>query len=149
MRLCFISNEIAYTRHILKKIISNYLINMGSSIEINDTLQITRAQGFPKSLVYETHKNTPYTAKQFAGQVFTFESKAGIRIYKTPPVRNFLVENIDGKWLYWGLVHIVSLSHDNIKKTTSGTFVITYIYTPEEMKQAHQLIDRRDEISYH
>ena len=44
-----------------------------------------------------------------------------------PPVRNFLVENIDGKWLYWGLIHIIEVKHDYINKTTSGKFKIIYI----------------------
>jgi len=40
---------------------------MGSYIETNDTLQITREQGFPKELNYEKHKiiyiNTPEEMK--------------------------------------------------------------------------------------
>lgn len=115
---------------------------MGSIIKLNDTLQITTAQGFPKELKLERHLKEPFTAKDFAGKVFSFRDKSGLRVYHAPPVRNFLVENRDGKWLYWGLCEVLSVTHDNEKQTTSGTFQILYIYTPDEMKQAHALIDR-------
>ena len=122
---------------------------MGSFIEINDTLQITKEQGFPLELVYEKHKTHPYKAEDFANKVFEFKNKPKVRIYKLPPVRNFLVENRKGKWLYWGLIHILEITHDNVKQVTSGKFKITYIYTPEEMKKAHELIDRNVETEFH
>ena len=87
---------------------------MGSLIEINDTLQITSEQGFPAELNYDQHKANPLKAEDFEGQIFKFKDKPKIRIYKLPPVRNFLVHNINGKWLYWGLVHITEITHDNI-----------------------------------
>lgn len=121
---------------------------MGSLIEINDTLQISSEQGFPKELNYERHKIKPFTAEDFSDKIFEFRDKPKIRIYKLPPVRNFLVQNIDGKWLYWGLVHILEVRHDNINQTTSGKFKIIYIYTPEEMNYAHRLIDRNKETDY-
>lgn len=37
---------------------------MGSYIETNDTLQITREQEFPKELNYEKHKVVPYTPEE-------------------------------------------------------------------------------------
>ena len=115
---------------------------MGSLIEINDTLQITYDQGFPAELVYETHLTSPFRAEDFRGRIFRFKDKPCIRVYHMPPVRVFLVQNRDGKWLYWGLAHIVSVTHDYIKKTTSGEFQIEYIYSPDEMQKAHELIDR-------
>lgn len=115
---------------------------MGSVIELNDTLQITRQQGFPAELVYEKHCKKPFRAEDFAGRTFMFHDKKDIRVYKAPPVRNFLVENISGTWLYWGLVHITEVTYDYLKKTTSGKFTIMYIYTPEEMRKAYELIDR-------
>lgn len=121
---------------------------MGSIIEINDTLQITREQGFPAELDYKKHKKKPFTAKNFKGRIFEFRNKSKIRAYQQPPVRNFLVENKNGKWLYWGLVHILEVSHDYVKQTTSGKFKIVYIYTPEEMKQAHNLIDRNKNTNF-
>ena len=72
---------------------------MGSYIEMNDTLQITKEQGFPEKLNWKEHINTPYKAEKFENMVFEFKNKPGIRNYHMPPVRNFLVENIDGKWL--------------------------------------------------
>jgi hypothetical protein len=121
---------------------------MGSFIEINDTLQLSSEQGFPMELDYEKHKIKPFVASDFEGRLFEFKDKPKVRVYKLPPVRNFLVQNIDGKWLYWGLVHITEVVHDNIKQTTSGKFKLIYIYTPDEMESAHKLIDRNKETDY-
>ena len=112
---------------------------MGSFIEINDTLRITKGQGFPSELDLETHLKTPYSLDGLVDTVFTFKSKPDIRIYKVPPVRNFLVEDIDGKWVYWGLCLIQTIEHDYIKKETSGTFKIVRLNTPDEMKQMFKL----------
>ena len=122
--------------------------DMGSLIEINDTLQLTRAQGFPSELSYEEHQRQPRRAEEFQGKIFSFCEKPKIRLYHAPPVRCFLVENMGGKWLYWGLIHVVSVHHDLMRQMTSGTFTIQYLYTPEEMKMAHQLIDRNPDTDY-
>lgn len=121
---------------------------MGSFIEINDTLQLTKNQGFPAELDIEKHLQTPYIFEDFQNKIFSFTNKPDIRIYKVPPIRNFLVENLDGKWIYWGLVHILEATHDYEKKITSGKFKIIKINTPEEMKQAFTLIDARPEFNY-
>ena len=121
---------------------------MGSYIELNDTLQITKEQGFPEELDLDRHLQTPFTAEDFKGKVFEFKNKSEIRNYMAPPVRNFLVENRDGKWIYWGLVHITEITCDYINKKTSGKFVIIRLNTPEEMKQAHHLIDARAEMNF-
>ncbi len=121
---------------------------MGSFIEVNDTLNISKSQGFPKELDYSKHKSKTFRAEDFKNKIFEFKDKPKIRIYQSPPIRNFLVENIDGKWLYWGLVHIIEITHDNVNQTTSGKFKIIYIYTPEEMKQAHNIIDRNPETNF-
>jgi len=121
---------------------------MGSFIEINDTLQISIEQGFPKELNYEQHKIKPFTADDFKDKIFEFKDKPKIRIYKLPPIRNFLVQNINGKWLYWGLIQVIEVVHDNVKQTTSGKFKIIYIYTPEEMKHAHKLLDRNKDTDF-
>ena len=93
---------------------------MGSFIEINDTLQITEEQGFPSELNLEEHLENSFTAADFDGTVFSFHGKPAIRLYHRPPVRNFLVENRDGKWIYWGLIHILEVTHDYVEQTTSG-----------------------------
>ena len=85
---------------------------MGSIIEINDTLQISKEQGFPKELDLEAHLKNPLNTEDFKDRIFEFTNKPEIRMYKVPPVRNFLVENRDGKWIYWGLVHILEVHHD-------------------------------------
>jgi hypothetical protein len=121
---------------------------MGTLIKINDTLQLTSEQGFPKELILEEHIKNPYRTENFTEKVFEFKNKDGIRLYQVPPVRNFLVENRNGKWIYWGLCHILEINYDYQKKTTSGKFKIIYINTPEEMKKAHELIDRNPETSY-
>ena len=82
---------------------------MGSFIEINDTLQISKEQGFPKELNYEQHKIKPFITADFEDKIFEFKNKPKVRIYKLPPVRNFLVQNINGKWLYWGLIHVIEV----------------------------------------
>lgn len=112
---------------------------MGSYIEINDTLRITKEQGFPEELDLETHLQNPYQLEDIQDKVFTFQAKPFIRIYKVPPVRNFLVEDVDGKWVYWGLCFIQSIQHDYIKGETSGTFKIVRLNTPEEMKEMFNL----------
>ena len=121
---------------------------MGSFIELNDTLQITKDQGFPPELDLAKHLQTPFTAEDFKDKIFEFHNKPDVRIYKLPPVRNFFVENRDGKWIYWGLIHIVETTCDYVKKTTSGKYKIIYINTPDEMKKAHDLIDRRPVTQY-
>lgn len=121
---------------------------MGSYIEINDTLRISKAQGFPNELLIEKHLSTPYTLSDVAEKVFTFSRKPKVRLYQAPPVRNFLVEDIAGKWLYWGLVHILEVHHDYVKQETSGKFIIIHLNTPSEMKKAYDLIDRNPHNNY-
>jgi hypothetical protein len=121
---------------------------MGTLIETNDTLQITKEQGFPLELDLDIHLKNQITADGFAERIFEFKDKPSIRIYQQPPVRNFLVENRNGKWIYWGLIHIVEVNHDYAKKVTSGKFRIIYINTPEEMRMAHAIIDRNPETDF-
>ena len=114
---------------------------MGSQFTNNDTLQLTTEQGFPTELNYEKHLKSPYTKEDFEGKIFSFKDKPGLRIYHTPPVRVFLVHNIDGKWLYWATIQMLSISHDYLKLTTSGTYRIKKIFTPEQMHHAYDIID--------
>ncbi len=121
---------------------------MGSMIEINDTLQITKEQGFPAELDIARHLEQPYQLADVAGKVFTFKDKPAIRVYQQPPVRNFLAENINDKWIYWGKCEILKIRHDYVNQTTSGSFKITYLNSPKEMKQAFTLTDVRPEFNY-
>jgi len=113
---------------------------MGSLIEINDTLRISKEQGFPLELDINKHLVKPYELIEITSKVFEFKNKANIRVYKIPPVRNFLVEDIKGKWLYWGLCHIVEIKHDYLNQITSGKFKIIKINTHAEMVKAFELI---------
>jgi hypothetical protein len=122
---------------------------MGSMIEINDTLQLTKAQGFPAELDIERHLQQPFQLADFADKTFEFTAKPSIRVYQQPPVRNFLVENVGGKWIYWGKCYILEIRHDYLKQITSGKFKIIYLNLPEEMRQAYRLIDHdRPELDY-
>lgn len=112
---------------------------MGSHIEVNDTLQISKDQGFPAQLKYEEHVEKPFTAEDFKDVIFEFRDKPGIRVFHRPPVRNFLVENIDGKWLYWGQIHVIEIKHDYINETTSGKYKIIYINTPKKNENGFRL----------
>jgi len=122
---------------------------MGSYVEINDTLQLTKEQGFPcNEINLERHLEKEYTAKDFEGKIFEFYDKPNIRNYQMPPVRNFLVENRDGKWIYWGLIHILEVTHDYELKTTSGKFKIIHINNVEQMKMVHNIIDRNKNTDF-
>ena len=121
---------------------------MGSYLEINDTLRINKKQGFPKYLDIEKHLTDTYILEDIKNKVFTFGDKPKIRYYHQPPVRTFLVEELNDKWIYWGLCQIVEITYDYLKQTTSGKFKIIYINNPDEMKQAFNLIDRRPDFNY-
>ena len=108
---------------------------MGSFIELNDTLQITTEQGFPKELTLEKHRSRQLSANDFKGRIFEFRNKQDMRIFHPAPTRVFLVHNINGKWLYWGHVNIIEQTIDAEKKTTSGKFKIVKIYDPVYQEQ--------------
>jgi len=104
---------------------------MGSLIEFNDTLQITTDQGFPAELVLQKHLEKPFTADDFKGRVFEFHDKPDLRVYHPAPTKVMLVQNIDGKWLYWGHCQIIEQTLHAESRTTTGKFVITKIYPPD------------------
>lgn len=114
---------------------------MGSFIELNYMLQITKDQGFPNILDLEKHKKKPIELKLLRNKTFRFHDKDGIRIYQLPPVACFLVENRNGSWIYWGLIKILDLHLDYVTKKTSGKYEILSIYSYEQMTQMHSLID--------
>lgn len=118
---------------------------MGSLIEINDTLRITKEQGFPRELDLEKHLAHPRSLDDVKDKIFRFTGKQKIRVYKIPPVRNFLVEDYKGKWVYWGLCYIVSIEHNYETQETSGTFKIIRLNTPDEMKEMFRLTHFTDQ----
>lgn len=121
---------------------------MGTIIELNDTLQITTEQGFPKELDIKKHLKNPYKVKDFKNKIFEFQNKSNIRIYHSPPVRVFFAQNINGIWLYWGLIEILELKLDMVKKTTSGKYKIVKIFTPREMKNAEEILHNQNDKTY-
>lgn len=108
--------------------------DMGSPIEINDTLKISKERGFPKELNLEEYvRNPELSSEKVAGKQFSFWNE-GERLYHRSPTRVFLVEEIEGKWLYWGHARI---KEQTIKENrTEGLFEIIKLYSPEYQKLA-------------
>ncbi len=124
---------------------------MGSRIELNDTLQITTRQGFPeKQLQLKKHRQHPYKTADFRGKVFEFRDKQGARVYHVPPTRNFLVHNINGKWLYWGKIEIIeqTIRGSAGNQTTSGKFRIIAIFDPAFQEQMTRLNSPEGQSSF-
>lgn len=111
---------------------------MGSYIELNDTLQITTEQGFPKELDLEQHRKKPFTAEDFKDKIFEFHDKPDMRLFHPAPTRCFLVHNINGKWLYWGHCVILEQTIHADTQKTSGKFKIIKIYTLEHQKSMNR-----------
>ncbi len=119
-----------------------------STFELNDTLQITKDQWFPDVLNINVHIETPYKLGDVEGKIYTFTWKSWLRNFVAPPVRCFLVENVDGKRIYRGQCHILSTTVDYIKRETSGTYQIIKLFNFEEMKQAFNIVDRFEDMNY-
>ena len=92
---------------------------MGVTLTLNDTLQITKAQGFPDKL----ELNKEYSFK-----------KDGRRLYRLPPVRVFLAHNKNGKWDYRGEALITELTILPMEEKTVGKFKVVKLYTEEHRK---------------
>ncbi len=92
---------------------------MGSPLIINDTLQITTEQGFPKELII----NKEYWFK-----------KDGRRLYRLPPGRVFLAHNQKGTWDYRGEAQVTELTILPLEEKTIGKFKIVKIYSEEHRK---------------
>jgi hypothetical protein len=119
---------------------------MGSLLEINDTLQLTTGQGFPAKLLdREKHCKHAVQPASLANRIFKFHDKPGARVFPLDPVRGYYVQNIGGKWLFWGRVLIQSLviakrlepsgSWKEGDWVTSGTYKIIDIYDPDYQKE--------------
>jgi len=86
---------------------------------INDTLQLTDVQGFPKKL--ELNRE------------YSFE-KDKRRLYRLPPARVFLAHNLNGKWDYRGEALITELTILPFESKTIGKFKIVKLYSEEHRK---------------
>ncbi len=108
---------------------------MGSFIELNDTLQITTEQGFPEVLLnLGKHQKNPIKLEDLGDKIFEFADKPRARIYHPAPTRCFLVQNIQGKWLYWGKIIMIEQIISGTTKenqTTSGKYKIIEVYDPK------------------
>lgn len=124
------------------------VVGMGSTVRSNDTLQITDEQGFPTELDIHRHIRTPLVAEQFAGRVFAFQDKPSIRNFQQPPVQNFLVQNYQGMHIYWGLITMLTVTHDYQTNSTSGQYQIHTIYTLQEMQMAARMTGLAAELDY-
>jgi hypothetical protein len=125
---------------------------MGCSYEINDTLLLTKAQGFPSDILdIEKHQREPITIDAVDGMMFEFAGKPAARAFQLDPVRVFLFERTpNDKWLGWGHVLIEELTivrrpelppsdpskpiFDAGQWLTSGKFRIITLYDPEYQK---------------
>lgn len=101
---------------------------MGSNIEINDTLKISKERGFPQELKLEQHVWQPFGEEQFRRRQFPFWNKDE-RLYHRTPTRCFLVEETpEGLWIYWGHAQVIQ---QTIKQgRTEGIFEIAKLYDP-------------------
>lgn len=124
---------------------------MGTTIELNDILEITERQGFPaETLNRDHHLKHPVHLRDVEDRIFHFHGKPEARIFQLNPMRVFLAEHTDeGKWLFWGHIVILSLeirqieqddgphSHTRFEPATwgtSGSFRIIQLYDPEYQK---------------
>ncbi len=103
---------------------------MGSLIEINDTLKISKERGFPQELSLPDHQANPETTfPKVLNRRFQFWNNDE-RLYHRPPTRVFLVQEMGGgQWLYWGhaLIHKQTIEHGR----TFGEYEIIKIYDPQ------------------
>lgn len=96
---------------------------MGSTIEINDTLKLTRGQGMPAELV--------------VGERHPFR-REGKRLYHLAPTRVFLVEEIDGKWKFRGHALVIEQTIRADKDETTGIFEVRKVYSEEQGRRMSQ-----------
>ena len=125
---------------------------MGSLLEINDTLQITTAQGFPAYFFnLERHRENPISLDEVKDCVFEFRGKSRPRFFHLDPVRVYWFHNIEGKWLAWGHIAILEQTisrnpnfeqhegevnvSDPAQWVTTGKYKILKIYDPQYQEE--------------
>lgn len=123
---------------------------LSTSFEFNDTLQITKEQWFPDFLDIQSYLDSEGGIDPilYRNVLLQFCDKPRLRNYVVPPVRCFLVENKDGKRIYRWHCQIQSITLDYIAQTTSGIFVITHLFAPQDIRIAHRLIDCNPQTDY-
>ncbi len=104
--------------------------NMEKMIKLNDTLRITKEQGFPEGLDIRIHLKNSYSLSDFKDKIFEFH-KPLPRVYPLPPTRTFLVQEVDGKWILWGHCLVIEQTIHSNGEQTSGKFKIIKLYDPE------------------
>lgn len=130
---------------------------MGSIIDLNDTLELTDAQGFPADVFnLDRHLRDPITIDQVAHLVFEFRGKPKPRIFQLDPVRVFFYHNIPDaqgniRWLAWGEVLVQSIhiqknpdvphqsksnESDPNQWITGGTYRMLKVYDPDYQRIA-------------
>ena len=120
---------------------------MGGKFITNDTLRISKEQGFPAFLDLETHLAKPFTLADVEGQTFSF-TKPDLRLYQPTPIRVSWVEDINGKWVYWGMIRVLSTTLDFEKNTTSGLYQVVKLFTPEQMRSYFDMKDGVEDNNY-
>ncbi len=112
-----------------------------------DTLRISKAQGFPEFLSLETHLQAPYSLKDVEGKIFSF-TKPDLRLYQPTPIRVSWVEDVEGKWVYWGMINILETTLNFENNTTSGIYKVVKLFTPEQMRDYFDMKDGVEANNY-
>lgn len=120
---------------------------MGGKFIINDTLRISKDQGFPSHLNVENHLRSPYADSDIVGKIFTF-TKPELRLYQPYPIRVSWVEDVEGKWVYWGMITILQTTLDFEKNKTSGTYRVVKLFSPQGMKDYFDMKDGVEPNNY-
>lgn len=105
---------------------------MGTTVEFKDTLKLTKENGFPSYINLERHVADSESSRIFLGKVISFRAKGEV-VYNHFPARVFLVEDINGRWLYWGNGIVLEQTIGDM--ITKGECIITKIYEPEFQKR--------------
>jgi hypothetical protein len=108
---------------------------MEKLVRINDTLKLTREQGFPKELDIDKHLNESFKFEDFEEKIFEFD-KPLPRIYPLPPTRTFLVQEVEGKWIKWGHCLVIEQTIYSNGDRTKGKFKITKLFDKDFIKLA-------------
>ncbi len=106
---------------------------MGSEVEFKDILKLTTEEGFPGSLSLNRHIRNPDSARDLVGLAFNFRKRRkpgeAPAIYHDEYGKTILVQDVDGKWLFWGHAAVTELTRT--PEYMSGKAEVRQIYHPE------------------